>query len=127
MKDQLGTICSSLCIVHCIATPIIMAIGVSGVLASVIDTEFVHLLLIIPVALLLLLTVPKAYKRYKNLNLVLTALIGMVFLIAALFLSEEYEAILTIIGGSFLIVFHQWSLRLHRVYDENRAVADDVA
>lgn len=126
MKDQLGTLCSVLCIAHCIATPILLGLGVSGLLASMLTTELVHLLLILPVGLLLVMTAPKAYKRYKNINLVFTALLGILFLITALFLGEEYEALFTVLGASFLIVFHQWSLRLHRNHKVNRATTDSV-
>jgi len=112
MKDTLGIICSGLCIVHCIATPFILVLGVSGLLATILTTEFVHYILIVPVALLILLTLPTAYKHYRALGLIFTGLLGMIFLIAALFLGEEKEALLTIIGGSLLIIFHLWNLRL---------------
>jgi|GEM_PF-569359 len=122
MKDQLGIVCSSLCIVHCVATPVILALGVSGLLASILTTEFVHYILLVPVALLILSTLPTAYKRYRILSLIFTGLLGMMFLIAALFLGEEKEALLTIIGGSLLVVFHLWNLRLQHKHKTNGTV-----
>lgn len=122
MKDKLGILFSSLCIVHCIATPFILALGMSGLLATILTTEFVHYILIMPVALLILLTLPKAYKRYRSLNLIVSGLLGLVFLIAALFTTEQIEALLTIIGGSLLVVFHLLNLRLQHRYKSNRAI-----
>lgn len=127
MKDQLGIVCSGLCIVHCIATPVLLGLGASGLLTSMLSTEFVHLLLILPIALVLILTVPSAYKRYKKLSITVIAVIGMLFLIAALFLGEENEALFTIIGGSFLIVFHLWNLSLARRQKLNEKTVDVVS
>ncbi len=124
MKDQLGIICSSLCIFHCVATSVILALGMSGLLASILTTEFVHYILIAPVGILILLTLPTAYKRDGVLGPILTGLLGLIFLITALFLGEKNETMLTIIGGSLLVVFHLWNLRLHHKYTENETVVD---
>lgn len=126
MKDQLGIICSSLCIIHCIGTPIILALGVSGLLANILTTEFVHYILLVPVGMLILLTLPTAYKRDGVLSPILTGLLGLMFLIAALFLGEKNETLLTIIGGSLLVVFHLWNLRLQHKYKENETVVDHL-
>lgn len=120
MKDLLGIICSSLCLVHCLATPIILALGVSGLLATILTTEFIHYILIVPVGLLILLTLPTAYKRYGVFSPILIGVLGMIFLIAALFLGEEKEALLTIIGGSLLVAFHLWNFQLQHKNKINR-------
>jgi hypothetical protein len=124
MKDQLGIICSGLCIVHCLATPIILGLGISGLLATILTTEFLHYLLILPVALLILLTLPGAYKRHGSLSLMLTGLLGMIFLITALFLGEEQETVFTIIGGSFLVIFHLCNLLLPHKSTINRPIIE---
>lgn len=112
MKDNLGIICSGLCIIHCIVTPFILALGVSDLLATILRSELIHYTLIVPMAVLILLTLPITYERYRALSLSVTGLLGMFFLIAALFLGEQKEALLTLIGGSFLIIFHLGNLRL---------------
>lgn len=122
MKDRLGIICSSLCIVHCMAVPVILGLGISGLLATVLTTEFVHYILIVPVGLLILLTLPAAYKRDGVVSPILAGLLGMLFLIAALFLGEEKEAVLTIIGGSLLVIFHLCNLRLEHKHTPNKPV-----
>jgi hypothetical protein len=122
MKDQLGIICSGLCIVHCVATPFILALGVSGLLATILTTELVHYILIVTVGILVLLTLPIAYKQNGVLSPVLTGLLGILFLIAALFLGEEKEVLLTIIGGSLLVIFHLWNLRLQHKHKTNGTI-----
>ena len=123
MKDHLGIFCSGLCIIHCIATPFILGLGITGVLASVIATELIHLLLLLPITTLIILTAPTAYIRYGNVTLVITALLGMMFLIGALLLEEDLEVLLTVIGGSLLVMFHLWNLHLYK--KTNRAMPAD--
>ena len=120
MKDHLGIFCSGLCIIHCIATPFILGLGITGVLASVLATELIHLLLLLPITTLIILTAPTAYIRYGNVTLVITALLGMMFLIGALLLEEDLEVLLTVIGGSLLVMFHLWNLHLYK--KTNRAM-----
>ena len=123
MKDHLGIFCSGLCIIHCIATPFILGLGITGVLASVLATELIHLLLLLPITTLIILTAPTAYIRNGNVTLVITALLGMMFLIGALLLEEDLEVLLTVIGGSLLVMFHLWNLHLYK--KTNRAMAAD--
>tara|TARA_R110002050_G_scaffold1244_4_gene8582 strand:+ start:14818 stop:15300 length:483 start_codon:yes stop_codon:yes gene_type:complete len=115
MKDQLGIIFSSLCIVHCIAMPIILALGISGLFT----TEIVHYILIVPVVLLILLTLPTAYKRGGVLSPILAGGLGMMLLIAGLFLGEDNETLLTIMGGSLVVVFHLWNLQTKHKHKSN--------
>jgi hypothetical protein len=122
MKDRLGIIFSSLCLVHCLATPLILALGLSGVLATMLTTELVHFILIVPIGLLILLTVPNVYKKYGIFSPILSGLVGMGFLIAALVIGGEQDTILTIIGGSFLVLFHLWRLRLQHHHNTNKSV-----
>ena len=122
MKDKLGILCSSLCIVHCIVTPFILALGLSGLLAKILTTEFLHYILIVPVALLILLTLPSAYTRYRSLGLIFIGLLGMMLLIAAPFLGEGNEALLTISGGCLLVFFHLLNLRLQHKHKTNGAI-----
>jgi len=42
MKDSLGIICSSLCIVHYVATPVILSL-----LATILTTAFIHYMFIV--------------------------------------------------------------------------------
>jgi len=127
MKDQLGVVCSGLCIVHCLATPIILGLGVSGVLASILTTELFHLLLLVPIVLLIMLTVPKTYQRHGRVSLVLTATVGLLLLISALFLSEDKETLFTVVGGSLLVVFHLWNLRLNYLDRRAKAMTAETA
>ena len=126
MKDQLGAICSGLCIVHCLVTPIILALGVTGIVTTIFTTELFHLFLVIPVSLLLLLTFIQSYKEHGTSVHLLAGLLGIAFLISALVLNEQYEATLTIIGGTLLVTYHMLNLRQQHKNRENKLNVDSV-
>jgi predicted membrane protein len=111
MKDQLGAMCSGLCIVHCLVTPVILAVGASGIVATIFATELFHQLLVIPVSLLLLLTLIQSYKEHAAWFHLLMGVVGVSLLIAAFLLNEQYEVMLTIVGGTLLITYHLFNLR----------------
>jgi predicted membrane protein len=120
MKDQLGAMCSGLCIVHCLITPVILALGVSGIVASVFTTALFHQILVIFVSLLLLLTLIQAYKKHGASLHLLMGLLGISFLITALMLNEQYEVMLTISGGTLLITYHILNLRQQNKHRANK-------
>tara|TARA_Y100001963_G_scaffold152208_1_gene236562 strand:+ start:179 stop:433 length:255 start_codon:yes stop_codon:yes gene_type:complete len=51
MKDQLGTACSGLCIVHCLATPALVAAGGLGAVGGLLASKSFHLAMLAPVLL----------------------------------------------------------------------------
>jgi len=126
MKDQLGAMCSGLCIVHCLVTPVILALGVSGIAATILSAELFHQLLVMPVLLFLLLTVIQSYKVRGASAHLLIGVMGAALLITALTLYEEHEVMLTLIGGGLLIIYHVANLRLQHRRKANQLIMDDV-
>lgn len=120
MKDQLGAVCSGLCIVHCLITPVILALGITGIVATVFTTELFHHLLVIPASLFLLLTLIQAYKKHGASPHLLIGLLGITLLITALMLNEQYEVMLTISGGTLLITYHIFNLRQQHKHRANK-------
>jgi len=114
MKDQLGVVCSGLCVIHCLASPVILALGLSGALASLFTQELFHQVIIVPVVILILLTLPHAYRRKKSIALVVVGLTGASLLVSALIFDEKYEALLSLVGGGLVITFHVMNLLLQR-------------
>jgi len=127
MKDKLGAICSGLCIAHCLGSPVILALGVSGIVASIFTTALFHQLLVIPVSVLLLLTLIQSYKEHGASANLVVGLLGIIILIAALVLNEEAEVILTLIGGVFLITYHLLNIRRHHNPKANKLSPEELA
>jgi hypothetical protein len=111
-KDSWGIFCSSLCLIHCISTPFLMASGGLGVLGVMMSSEWVHPLLLVFVILFMTLSFPSAYKRHRQYAPSLLGLSGLVGLIIAMTLGHDFETVLTIISSSLLMIAHLWNQRL---------------
>ena len=114
MRDQLGVVCSGLCVLHCLLSPVIIGMGLTGVLATFFTQELFHQIIIIPTLIFMSLTLPQAYKRRNGAALVLLGSIGASLLLAALFFDEKYEVVLSVLGGASIIVYHILNVLLQR-------------
>jgi len=111
MKDRIGMFCSSLCVIHCLAAPIILMLGLTGVVASLLTAEIIHTILIVPVALMIVMTLPSIYKRDRNIRLIIIGLTGLALLVSALIFGEKYEVAFSVAGGILVIMYHTVNLR----------------
>ncbi|UTF61805.1 MerC domain-containing protein [Gilvimarinus sp. DA14] len=106
MKDETAALCSGLCLIHCIATPILLSIGSLGLIGSLFTSEWVHLVLIIPIAALALASFPSGRKRHGRWLPTASGFSGLALLVTAFFAPHEAEAALSISGGLLLIAGH---------------------
>ncbi|MBF5055039.1 MerC mercury resistance protein [Alcanivorax sp. 521-1] len=113
MKDQLGTACSGLCIVHCLATPALVAAGGLGAVGGLLASKSFHLAMLAPVLLFAAASFPSAYRRHRHPGPGLLALAGVGLLIGAHLLPHALEALITSAGGLALIGAHLWNLHRH--------------
>lgn len=104
--DWLGVFFSSLCVIHCVATPILLA-GASLWIAS----EWVHigfLIALVPIVFLALKHSHASHHGKRGLVILFNA--GLVFLVSAILfgeaLGEGFEVGLTIVGSILLISGH---------------------
>ncbi len=111
-KDSWGIFCSGLCLLHCLATPLLIASGSLGALAILISSEWVHQLLLLPVFLFAAFSFPVAYKQHRHHMPGLFAVVGLAGLLIAITYGHELEALLTVIAASVLIFAHVWNRRL---------------
>ncbi len=111
-KDSWGIFCSGLCLIHCLATPLLIASGSLGVLAMLISSEWVHKLLLLPVFLFIVLSFPSAYKQHRHHMPGLLAVSSLLGLIIAITYGHEFEIVLTVIAASILMFAHWWNRRL---------------
>ncbi|WP_020209947.1 MerC domain-containing protein [Gilvimarinus chinensis] len=112
MKDETAAFLSGLCLIHCLATPLLMTAGGLGVLGSLFSAEWVHIALIIPIAALALISLPQGRKRHGRTYPALTGLGGLLLLIAAFFVPHDTEALFSVSGGLLLMGAHLAN-RLH--------------
>ena len=110
--DWAGVFFSSLCVIHCIATPLLLA-GAAVWIAS----EWIHvsmLLLLIPIVIMASMRPCPAQKKRQVVFIFIS---GLALLGAALLMEERVgevgEIVLTVAGSSLLIAGHLKNRRMH--------------
>jgi hypothetical protein len=112
MKDKLGIFFSSLCLCHCLLTPILILLLGTNVFLGTLEHEWVHKLLLLPVVIVALSSIPKRWMATKNQWLLVFSGIGLVALIGAQFNHGVSEVLFTMLGSTCLIGAHLLSIKL---------------
>lgn len=120
LGDKTAIFLSSLCVIHCILTPIlIIAIPSLGGIFWLDHENFHNILLffVVPVGLLALIA---GFRHHHNTKVLLCGLVGLVTLtLVALFghefLNEVSETCMTLLATAFIVVAHlkNYQLRKH--------------
>lgn len=118
MRDIIGTILSSLCIVHCVLSAGLVVLGGTGLVSATWHSAEVHLLFFVPVLLLATLSFPHSRRLHGQNKPLVLGIIGLILLAVALTLEliwhlHVLEAILTVLGGGILVYAHLMNRRLN--------------
>lgn len=109
MKDNLAVVCSGLCLVHCLITPVLLVFGVLGTFSSWLESEWIHVLFLVPVIVLAVLSLPVSYLQHGSAKPMYLALAGIVAMISSFFFDEVYELWITIPSAWLIISAHLWN------------------
>lgn len=118
MKDKLAVFFSGLCLVHCILTPLVIGLGIMGVVGEVLESQWVHIVMLIPVTALALFSLPAAYRSHRQHWPMVLAMLGIAALCSAFFMPETLELWITLPAAFVLILAHSWNfvlLKQHRL------------
>lgn len=110
-KDYMGALASFLCLMHCLAGPVLLTLGVSVVGSSIIENERIHLLLVIPIVLIAAWSLPASFKKHRQPIPVMIALTGIGLLLMGLMI-EAYELPLTVAASMLLMSAHLYNRKL---------------
>lgn len=111
IRDKAGIFFSGLCLCHCLLTPVVLLLIGTGALATAFASETTHQILLIPVLFLALYSLPVAWYKSRNRALLILAITGLAWLIAARFFHGYLEVMLTTLGSVSLIAGHIISLK----------------
>lgn len=106
MKDLLGVMGSSLCVLHCLVVPAAIAAGLPLAGMSVISGEKVHLALSLLVVFLAVWSFPSGWFRHRQVLPGLLALLGIGFLVLTAFAIDVFEVYLAVLAAFCLIAAH---------------------
>lgn len=91
MKDDLAVVCSGACMVHCLLTPIVIGFGAAGLLGEWLASEWIHKVMLVPVVLLAILSLPGSYKKHQNHWPLMLGVIGISIMVSALLGPESLK------------------------------------
>lgn len=113
--DVFGITASTICAVHCIATPVAMAL-LPAYAGEAWESSLAHQLCAGAVALFCLMAAAQGYRKHADWRPVAPLAAGLLLVITATFLLPEslhelYETPVLCFGSLALVVGHIWNLR----------------
>jgi uncharacterized membrane protein YfcA len=109
--DQIGIWTSTLCVIHCLLTPVLLSI--SAVSAHFLPSEErTHRTLAVAIAALGAIALVRGYRRHRSSRVLVLMVVGLVFIFAGAYWgnrlpSHTAEVIVTLIGSAFMIAAHR--------------------
>lgn len=109
--DQLGIWTSTICVIHCLVTPIVLS--VSAVSAHFLPSEErTHRIIAVVIATLGALALVRGYRSHRSLRVLLTMIAGLSCIFAGAFWGDRLpshgaEVLITLIGSGFMITAHR--------------------
>ncbi|MFS1523161.1 MerC domain-containing protein [Microbulbifer sp. 2304DJ12-6] len=112
MRDIVGIFASGLCLVHCVLTPVLPALGGLGFLGRFLEEGLLHLALLVPALILALASFPTSCRHHQRHAIMVVGFSGALLLIVALYLTGIWEILVSIVGAGLLIMAHWINRRL---------------
>ena len=125
-SDKLAISLSLACVIHCLFVPSFVILS-SAFFATTFDNEFVHNLILFFAIPISLFALALGYKNHGALSYFLVGIIGLIILIAAVFLGEPLygetgEILFTMLGSVFVVFAHY---KNHQICKERHCSCHD--
>jgi hypothetical protein len=112
ITDKMAITLSIACAIHCLAMPLLLLLLPSFVVLQL-NNEAYHtamVLIVLPTSVFALFMGCKQHKRYR---LLFIGFVGLIFLVLAILLGNEFwEKVLTLMGSAVIAGGHYWNYRL---------------
>jgi peptidoglycan/LPS O-acetylase OafA/YrhL len=109
--DQIGIWTSTLCVIHCLLTPVLLSI--SAVSAHFLPSEErTHRTLAVVIAMLGAIALVKGYRRHRSSRVLVFMVVGLGFIFGGAYWgnhlpSHGAEVLITLVGSVFMIAAHR--------------------
>ena len=116
--DKLGICASVLCLIHCIATPVLLLIfpTTNFFFFDASHMHEAHEIFAVVVVISMLIAVYPTCRKHGHKDIIALALSGITFVLAAVFLhdtlNEHLDHLLTIVGSILLIIAHVKNMKV---------------
>lgn len=126
--DAFGITASTICAIHCIATPVALAF-LPAYAGETWESPLVHQLCAGAVAIFCVLAAVQGYRKHLDWKVVSPLAVGLLLVVAATFLLPEswevYESPILCTGSAALVIGHIWNLRRLALCCQGCEVATD--
>ena len=113
LLDRFGICASSICLVHCLATPFVIFFFPS--FKEIFNEQTHELFAVVVIAFIVIAVFPHC-KRHGNKDIIALAFSGVSFILAAIFLEDLMPLLLhyglTMVGSILLIIAHLKNIRV---------------
>ena len=114
--DKIAISLSSLCVIHCFATPLLLVLLPATMLVNI-NPEAFHFWMVLAVIPTSIYALTLGCIRHRRLYIALYAVVGLATLLASVILGEHYlgeigEKIVTVIGAGIIAYAHYQNFTL---------------
>ncbi|MAX67543.1 MAG: hypothetical protein CME66_11460 [Halobacteriovoraceae bacterium] len=120
--DKIGICASGLCLVHCLATPILLLLFPATTMSGLIDSHLFHIIFAFIVVSSIFIAVYPNCHKHGHKDIIALAIIGAGLILSALFLHDFpiiYGHGLTMLGSILLIIAHLKNMKVRHGKCEN--------
>jgi uncharacterized membrane protein YfcA len=109
--DQIGIWTSTLCVIHCLLTPVLLSL--SAVSAHFLPSEErTHRTLAVAIAALGAIALLKGYRKHRSSRVLVLMAVGLAFIFGGAYWgnhlpSHTVEVLVTLVGSGFMIAAHR--------------------
>jgi hypothetical protein len=109
--DQIGIWTSTLCVIHCLLTPVLLSL--SAVSAHFLPSEErTHRTLAVAIASLGAIALVKGYRRHRSSRVLTLMVVGLGFIFCGAYWGDHLpshtaELLVTLVGSGFMIAAHR--------------------
>jgi uncharacterized membrane protein YfcA len=109
--DQIGIWTSTLCVIHCLLTPVLLSL--SAVSAHFLPSEErTHRTLAVAIATLGAIALVRGYRRHRSSRVLVLMVVGLAFIFGGAYWGDHLrshtaEVLVTLVGSGFMIVAHR--------------------
>jgi len=109
--DQIGIWTSSLCVIHCLLTPVVLSLSAVSV-HFLPSEERTHRTLAVAIAALGAAALVRGYRNHRSSRVLLLMLVGLAFIFGGAWWgdrlpSHSVEVLVTLTGSGFMIAAHK--------------------
>ncbi|GAB2702523.1 MerC domain-containing protein [Aliiglaciecola sp. 3_MG-2023] len=116
LADRSAITLSTLCVIHCLLSPIILLVLPTLTSLAILDDEHLHIWLLYGVVPISIFAITFGYVHQRSMPILITALIGLVILVLAGALGHDVfgetgEAVASVIGAALVGFGHLQNLK----------------